>query len=131
MERIVNLGEFDPHSCTSDSLAFIGDAVYSLMVREYLGSACRFRARELHDKSVEMVCCASQAKAADRLLPYLNEEEAGVYRRGRNFNSSHCSKSASAQEYHSATGLECLFGYIYLKGDIERLRTLFMIVCAE
>lgn len=102
------------------TLAFLGDGVYGLLVRERLVREANRPAGELHRESVELVRAEAQSAAVDRLLPLLTEEEAAVFRRGRN---AHTSRTGS--EYHRATGLEALFGWLYLKGEQNRLRELF------
>ena len=104
---------------SSLNLAYIGDGVYELMVRERLVRQGG-RVRGLHTLAVEQVRAEAQAVAADRLLPLLSEREAAVYRRGRN---AHTARTDGA--YHKATGLEALFGYLYLCGETARLRELF------
>ena len=102
------------------TLAFLGDGVYGLLVRERLVQEANRPAGELRSRSVALVRAEAQAEAVTRLLPLLTEEEAAVFRRGRN---AHTSRSGG--DYHRATGLEALFGWLYLKGDQTRLRTLF------
>lgn len=104
---------------SSQNLAYVGDGIYELMVRERLVRQGG-RVRGLHKLAVEQVRAEAQAKAADRLLPLLNEKEAAVYRRGRN---AHTARTDGA--YHKATGLEALFGYLYLSGETARLHVLF------
>ena len=106
------------------ALAFLGDSVYEVMVREYLLRQANQPAAKLHDQKVQLVCAAFQAAAAERLLPHLTEDEAGVYKRGRNANNT-VPRHASARDYHRATGLESLFGYLHLTGAGERLEELF------
>ena len=98
------------------ALAFLGDSVYEVMVREYLLRQANQPAAKLHDQKVQLVCAAFQAAA-----------EAGVYKRGRNANNT-VPRHTSAQDYHRATGLESLFGYLHLTGAGERLEELFEIV---
>ena len=103
-------------------LAYLGDAVWELCVRETLVN------RGVRQPSVEAlgyVTARVQARAAARLLPGLTEEEADVYRRGRNVGHSNLPKSATLAEYCAATGLECLFGWLHLMGRGERVRELF------
>ncbi len=102
------------------TLAFVGDGVYELMVRETLACQANRPNGELHKMSVAMVRAEAQSAAMDVIMPLLSEEEAAVYRRGRN---AHTQRAGG--DYHRATGLEALFGYLYLTGDIERLRVLF------
>lgn len=118
--------ELDLHTISPLTLAFLGDGVYGLLVREYLVAQGNRPAGELHRASVELVRAETQAAAIKRMLPLLTEEEAAVFKRGRN---AHTSRSGS--DYHHATGLEALFGYLYLKGDTDRLQTLFAAAMAE
>ena len=113
------------------TLAFIGDTVFDLFVREMLVREANRPANKLHKLAVERVCAAAQAGAASALMEgdFLSEAERSVLRRGRNAHSNHLPKNASERDYHWATGLEALFGYIYLCGDSERLKALFDEVC--
>ena len=120
-----------PKEQSTAALAFIGDAVYSLMVRERLCCGHRYPADTLHKRAVEMVRCSSQAGAIAGVLDTLTDEERAVYMRGRNAHNSHVPKGASVADYRSATGLETLFGYIYLSGNVERLRELFEMLTGD
>ncbi len=113
------------------TLAFIGDAVYELMLRDLVLSSAAARVEVLHRDAVYYANASFQAQAADRLRPLLSEEEADIYRRGRNAHTSHTPKNKTEAEYHKATGFEALFGWLYLKGDGERLQTLFLAAVNE
>ena len=106
------------------ALAFLGDSVYEILVREYLVREANRPAAKLHEQKIQLVCAAFQAQAIDRLIPLLTEEETAVYKRGRNANNT-VPRHTSAQDYHKATGLEALFGYLHLLGDQARLEELF------
>lgn len=108
----------------SGALAFVGDAVYSLLVREKLAAVNR-PSGVLHVLSVKYVRAGAQAAAMKELLPLLSETELSVYKRGRNLHAGHSPKNATEAEYHAATGLEALFGYLHLCGETNRLRELF------
>lgn len=114
----------NPRECGSDVLAFVGDGVFGMLVREYLACSSRVHAGELHSRAVAMVRCEAQAEYMTRILPHLTEEEEGVFRRGRNYHTSHTPRKSVAA-YRTATGLEALFGYLYLAGRSERIRELF------
>ena len=122
----------DPKRLSPLALAFIGDSVFDLLVREMLVCEANRPANRLHNLAVERVCAAAQANAARRLWDggYLTEEEISILKRGRNAHTNHLPKNASEQDYHLATGLEALFGYLYLSGEIERLRDLFRLICS-
>ena len=116
----------DPRTLSPLTLAFIGDGVFELLVRERLVCEGNRPAGALHKRSVAMVRAEAQAEAMDRLLPLLTETEAAVYRRGRNAHTSR-----NSEEYHKATGLEALFGYLYLQGVIGRLQGLFQQITGD
>lgn len=115
----------NPNTYSPLTLAFLGDAVYGLLVRERLLLTANRPARRLHTLSVQAVNARAQAEAAQKILPMLTEEELAVYKRGRNAHPGHTPKNQSEGDYHSATGLEALFGWLYLHGAEERLRALF------
>ena len=106
-------------------LAHVGDAVYELMVRTRLCAEGHQAAQDLHRQTVARVNASAQALAMRRLLPLLSAEELSVYKRGRNAKVHSVPHHADISEYHAATGLEALFGWLYLRGDAERLETLF------
>lgn len=111
------------------TLAFLGDGVYELFVREYLVDKGSRPVKKLHSRAVELVRCEAQSKAlTENLWEMLTEEERAVTLRGRNAHVGHVPKNAQVADYHGATALETLFGYLYLKGETERLRELFTAV---
>ena len=112
-------------------LAHIGDGVYELMCRSYLCAKGGHTVKNLHRDSVALVKAPAQAKFAEKLLPHLTEEEQSYYRRGKNAHSHAAPKSATPQEYAKATGLETLFGALYLAGKTDRLNELFVILMEE
>ena len=103
----------------------MGDAVFTLMVRTWLLLEGTSTARRLHDRSVEFVSAKAQAAAAEAVLPRLTEVENAIYKRGRNTHLNSVPKGSTHEEYHAATGIEALFGYLYLVGEIDRLNELF------
>lgn len=109
------------------ALAFVGDAEYSLRVRKMLAEKANIHVNGLHKAAVKYVCATAQATAAAQILPLLTEQEAAIYRRGRNAHSGHTPKGASEAQYHASTGLEALFGYLSLINDTSRLDQLFLL----
>jgi len=107
------------------TLAFLGDAVYSLMVRERLVKSSSLPAGKLHNMSVDAVNALAQSEAMKKILPLLTEDETEIFRRGRNAHPHHSPRNQSEGDYHYATGLEALFGYLYLEGRTDRLNELF------
>lgn len=130
MERFLD-NPCNPKDLSPLTLAFVGDGVFELFVREKLVCDANCPVNTLHQKSVRQVCCTAQAKDCVVLEPMLTEEEIAVLHRGRNAHTNHVPKNASVADYHAATGLECLFGYLYLQGKLERLRTLFQTLLQE
>ena len=118
-------------SMTVLGLAHIGDGVYELMCRAYLCDKGDKTVLKLHRDTIDMVKAPAQAKFIDLLLPHLTEEEFGFYRRGKNAHTHANPKSATKQEYAKATGLETLFGALYLQGKTDRLNQLFDIIVTE
>lgn len=106
-------------------LAHIGDGVYELMVRSFLCAKGDQTVKTLHRDSIRMVNATTQAAVAEKLLPILDEEEMSYFRRGKNSHTHAAPKAATPQQYALATGLETLFGALYLYGRIERLNQLF------
>lgn len=115
----------DPNNLSPLMLAFVGDTVYDLFVRETLLTECPRPVKKLHSLAVEEVSATAQARKIKAIQDMLTEEEADIFKRGRNAHTGHVPKSADVMTYHYATGLETLFGYLYLKGETERLRELF------
>lgn len=113
------------------ALAHIGDAVYELLVRTWLCSRGKNTSKGLHAETVAYVRAPAQAKAAEKLLNMLSDDELAAYRRGRNAKVNSIPKNAENSEYHAATGLETLFGYLYLKGEKERINELFSVIAEE
>lgn len=105
-------------------LAYIGDAVYTLFAREKLAFCGDMKVSALHTRVSNEVRATAQADLADKLMPVLTEEEADVFRRARNAKKGTRAKSASVAEYNKSTGLEAVFGYLYIIGEHERLNYL-------
>lgn len=103
------------------ALAFVGDAVYSLYVREKLVFESDYKTGELNKLAVKEVKATSQAQFIKEVMPILTEEELSVYKRGRNAKKSTKAKNASVVEYNMSTGFEALLGFLYVTGQHERL----------
>lgn len=119
------------NAVTNLGLAHIGDGVYELMCRSWLCTRGDKTVLKLHRDTVEMVKATSQAKYADLLVPHLTEEEFAYYRRGKNAHTHAAPKAATRAEYAKATGLETLFGALYLLGRTDRLNELFQIIIED
>ena len=115
----------DIRAISSLGLAHLGDGVYELMVRAWLCLHGKATSRGLHKATVHFVAAPAQAAMSRKILPMLTEEEADVFRRGRNASPHSIPKAASREEYQTATALEALFGYLYLQGKTDRLNELF------
>lgn len=109
-------------------LAHLGDAVFELMVRSWLCLHGKATAKGLHRATVGYVAAPAQAKMAQAILPMLTQEEADVFRRGRNASPHSIPQHASREEYAAATALEALFGWLWLKGERDRLNELFHVM---
>lgn len=118
----------DPCQFSPTALAFIGDGVYELLVRERLLQGGTQPARKLHYMAVKKVKAAAQAAGYDALLAALTEQETAILKRGRNAHTSTVPKSCTPEEYRKATAIESLFGYLYLKGEIARITELYAIM---
>ena len=118
----------DPAQLSALNLAFVGDTVFDLFVRETLVCEANRPVHLQHSLAAARVKAASQAAAAQKLLPALTEEELAQFRRGRNAHTNHKAKNATERDYHYATGLETLFGYLYLNGQLDRLRALMRLL---
>lgn len=118
------------NAMTNLALAHVGDGAYELMCRTYLCLQGDKTVLKLHNDTVNLVKASTQAKFADKLKPHLTEAEMDYFRRGKNAHTHAHPKGATRQEYAKATGLETLFGALYLMGKTERLNELFAI-CVE
>jgi ribonuclease-3 family protein len=118
--------DINPKLLSPLNLAFIGDCVYEMLVRETLVADANRPVGDLHRESVKYVSAKAQTEAFERIKDMLTEEELAVFRRGRNAKVGHNPKSATEGEYHCATGVEALFGYLYLKEETQRIRELFL-----
>ena len=109
-------------------LAHVGDGVYELLVRSMLCQSGHTALLDLHKSTVKMVKASAQAAAAEKLLDVLDVDELAIYKRGRNAHVHTVPKNADIGQYHAATGLEALFGWLYLQGKLERINRLFDVI---
>ncbi len=119
-DESVNLSGLSPLT-----LAFIGDTVFDMLVRTELVCRANRPVKELHREASSKVCAAAQAEKIKQLLPLLTEEETDVFKRGRNAHPGSVPKNQSQTDYHYATGLECLFGWLYLGKKEDRIKELY------
>ena len=120
-----NLTPDQLRAMSSIGLAHIGDAVFEILARTWLCAHGRATGRGLHQAAVRLVCAETQALRAERISPLLTEEEAAVFRRGRNAQVHTVPGHASRAQYGEATALEALLGWLYLSGQRQRVNQLF------
>ena len=115
------LPDINPAELAPLILAHIGDAIYEVVIRTITLSKGSRQIEKVHKEAISYVNAGTKAHAADVLLPRLTEEEADIYKRGRNAKSNTKAKNASIGDYRKATGFEALMGYLYLKGETDRM----------
>ncbi|MEC0229874.1 Mini-ribonuclease 3 [Paenibacillus alba] len=111
-----------PHLLNPLVLAYIGDAVYEVYIRQYVISGANHRPNHLHKASTGYVSAKAQSKILEALMPMLTEEEVDMVKRGRNAKSGTTAKNAEVLEYRHSTAFECLIGYLYYKQSFDRLK---------
>ena len=116
---------------SSLGLAHLGDSVFEVMVRSWLCLQGKAKVKDLHRATVKYVAAPAQAERFERIEPMLTEQEHDVFRRGRNTAPHSVPKAATRGEYQIATGLEALFGYLYLQGNTQRLNELFELMMSS
>lgn len=123
--------DVNPKQLSPLNLAFIGDCIYEILVRESLVLDANRPVNDLHKESVKFVSAKAQTVAFHKIENELTEDEMAIFKRGRNAKVGHNPKSASQNEYHIATGVEALFGYLYLSEQMDRIKQLFKIICED
>lgn len=113
-------------SLNGATLAYLGDAVLELIVRQYLLSTGETDVGKMNALALSYVRATSQSDAVEKILPLLTEDELSVFKRGRNSHGIAIPKSAKAGQYRRATGMEALFAYLYINGKTERMKELFL-----
>ena len=117
--------QVDIHEMSPLALAFVGDAVLELLVRARLVGTTRLQPNQLHTSATRYVSARAQSRELEILEPLLTEAEASVLRRGKNASKASVAKHVTVQEYRASTGLECLLGWLYLQGQLDRVQQLF------
>ena len=120
----------DIREISTPALAYLGDCVLELCVRRHLVQSGLSTSAHLNKAALDFVRASAQAEAMKRLMPHLTDEEAAVFRRGRNLGHSNVPKRATVSEYRAATGMEALFGYLHLTLQEDRIQTLFRLAYA-
>ena len=115
----------DERTVSTAALAYLGDAVIELLVRERLVAKGYSSSKTLNQRALDFVRASAQAEAMERILPMLTEKEDAIFHRGRNVGHTNTPKRATVAEYRSATGMEALFGHLHVTGQNERARELF------
>ncbi len=138
LSQVLNMNAFCPEMSPAEvnrismlGLAHVGDGVYELLTRTALCLQGHTGVQELHRLTVARVRAEAQARAAEKILPLLSEEELTLYRRGRNTHVNSVPHNAELADYHAATGLEALFGWLYLQGRQERIEALYAAITEE
>lgn len=121
INEVFDCKETDVRAYSPLTLAYIGDAVYEVIIRTVVVERANRAANELHKRTVKYVQAGMQAAMIEALLEELTEDEVAVYKRGRNTKSYTSAKNASIQDYRKATGFEALVGYLYLTGQTKRM----------
>ncbi len=121
IKQVFDCKEQDVRAYSPLALAYIGDAIYDLVIRSVVVERGNCSANNLHKKTTRYVSAVAQSKMIQALLEELNEEEETVYMRGRNAKSYTTAKNASVGDYRKATGFEALMGYLYLTNQTERM----------
>lgn len=121
MKEALQLEPIDVCSYSPLALAYMGDAVYEVLIRTRVMNRGSMQVNKMHKKSASLVKAEAQARMIQELQEELTEEETAVYKRGRNAHSASSAKNASIRDYRMATGFEALVGYLYLTGQYERL----------
>ena len=127
----MNMTKAEIDAISNLGLAHMGDCVYEMLVRAYLCAQGNKTVAQLHKQTITMVKATYQAAFVDKMLPLLNEDEMTHYRRGKNSHVHAVPKSATPAQYAKATGLEALFGYLFLSGKKERANEIFNLVMKE
>ena len=122
MEESVKTEQVNAYKYSPLALAYMGDSILDLLVKKYFVTHSNMQPHKYHVEVSKIVKAVNQADYIDQIMEELSEDELDVYKRGRNTNTHSKAKNATMGQYRKATGLEALYGYLYLKGDMERLQ---------
>ena len=122
MEESVKTEQVNAYQYSPLALAYMGDRILDLLVKKYFVTHSNMQPHKYHVEVSKIVKAVNQADYIDQIMEELSEDELDVYKRGRNTNTHSKAKNATMGQYRKATGLEALYGYLYLKGDMERLQ---------
>lgn len=122
MEESVKIEQVNAYQYSPLALAYMGDSILDLLVKKYFVTHSNMQPHKYHVEVSKIVKAVNQADYIDRIMEELSEDELDVYKRGRNTNTHSKAKNATMGQYRKATGLEALYGYLYLKGDMDRLQ---------
>ena len=130
-KELFELEDTDIRSYSPLTLAYIGDAIYELVIRTILVEKGNTQVNKLHQRASKLVKASAQSEIIEKLKPYLTEEEMGIFKRGRNAKSFTMAKNASMSDYRRATGVEALMGHLYLTEQWDRMLELIKIGITE
>lgn len=130
-KELFELEDTDIRTYSPLTLAYIGDAIYELVIRTILVEKGNAQVNKLHQRASKLVKASAQSEIIEKLKPYLTEEEMGIFKRGRNAKSFTMAKNASMSDYRRATGFETLMGYLYLTEQWDRMLELIKIGITE
>ena len=122
MEESVKTEQVNAYQYSPLALAYMGDSILDLLVKKYFVTHSNMQPHKYHVEVSKIVKAVNQADYIDRIMEELSEDELDVYKRGRNTNTHSKAKNATMGQYRKATGLEALYGYLYLKGDMDQLK---------
>ncbi len=122
MEESVKTEQVNAYQYSPLALAYMGDSILDMLVKKYFVTHSNMQPHKYHVEVSKIVKAVNQADYIDQIMEELSEDELDVYKRGRNTNTHSKAKNATMGQYRKATGLEALYGYLYLKGDMERLQ---------
>ncbi|MED9929784.1 Mini-ribonuclease 3 [Wujia chipingensis] len=122
MEESVKTEQVNAYQYSPLALAYMGDSILDLLVKKYFVTHSNMQPHKYHVEVSKIVKAVNQADYIDQIMEELSEDELDVYKRGRNTNTHSKAKNATMGQYRKATGLEALYGYLYLKGDMDRLQ---------